>query len=361
MKHRITHILTLFGLTSAAIFCSLGIVHVGTMIWVPTAAQASFFLGNFQAAPTTVPGQISYQGYLTNGNGTPHSGTHSMTFAVYATAAGGTPLWSEVQNSVPVRNGYFTVRLGSTSALPADLFDQPSRYLGIKVDTNQEMVPRQPFASVPYAFHADKANALSAVDGDPADAVTVDNNGNVSMPNGDLTIEDGNLLLPNGSYSLVNGVAKFSQYGLRVAQDNATLARIPMGVGIAIARENPAVSIRNNGAGAALLVEAGKVGIGTLEPQTLLHVNGDVTMEGASRANIYCDQNGNYCREIDGMVTNVTRGSCTWYGSGSNGNPVHTYVCPAGQYLAGLKNDSNGQPAGHWHDSYYCCPLAVTR
>ena len=46
---------------------------------------------------------MSYQGKLLDKNGIPQNVTLSMTFAVYGAPTGGTSLWSETVNNVPVR------------------------------------------------------------------------------------------------------------------------------------------------------------------------------------------------------------------------------------------------------------------
>jgi hypothetical protein len=78
----------------------------------------------------------------------------TVTFAFYSSAAGGTPLWQEPQ-IVTLEDGYFSARLGTVTPFdPATLFDGASRYLGITIGTDTEMVPRQAVASVPYALVA---------------------------------------------------------------------------------------------------------------------------------------------------------------------------------------------------------------
>jgi hypothetical protein len=79
-----------------------------------------------------------------------------LHFAFYPGASGGAPLWEEDQDGVQLDEGYFTVKLGSGSAPfdPAVLFDGAPRYLGITVEDDAEMVPRQEVGSVPYALVA---------------------------------------------------------------------------------------------------------------------------------------------------------------------------------------------------------------
>jgi hypothetical protein len=110
-----------------------------------------------------VPQTIDYQGYLTDPGGNPVDASRQMTFSIYATddPAVTDALWRETQ-TVAVNNGVYNVILGSQ--LPVDLpFDIPY-YLGIKVETDVEMIPRQVLTSVPYAFNADKVDGRHAGD-----------------------------------------------------------------------------------------------------------------------------------------------------------------------------------------------------
>lgn len=143
------------------------------------------------AALNTSLDTITYQGRLTDAGGTPLSGTYVMTFRLYDVATDGTALWSEYwtgANSVEVTRGLFSVRLGSLTAIPtAVITGTNSLWLGITIGTDAEMTPRVQLGSVPYAFQAsharqsDRAYGLSASDGTPADAMTVDADGNVRI------------------------------------------------------------------------------------------------------------------------------------------------------------------------------------
>jgi len=114
------------------------------------ALVALGFAANAQAA---VPGLLAEEGQLTTASGNPITGAVNVTFSLYAAPTGGSPLWTETQ-SVQVTAGYFSVLLGSSTAIPASAFDGSVRYLGVKVDADAEMSPRQVVASVPYALLA---------------------------------------------------------------------------------------------------------------------------------------------------------------------------------------------------------------
>ncbi len=107
------------------------------------------------------PTLISYQGFLTDSNGDPMTGTVNLQFDLYATETGGSPLWSETQTGVPVSDGYFSVMLGSETPLSASDFSASERWLKVTVDGTA--MPRQQFASVPYALQAENAATSASV------------------------------------------------------------------------------------------------------------------------------------------------------------------------------------------------------
>jgi len=105
-----------------------------------------------------VPPFLSEQGRLFDASGEPVDNSNlAIRFAIYSDAAGTDLLWSETQ-AVVVDDGYFSAVLGDTSnggtALPSNLFEGSTRFLGVKVGSDDEMTPLQPIVSVPYALVA---------------------------------------------------------------------------------------------------------------------------------------------------------------------------------------------------------------
>ena len=162
------------------------------------------------------PGLLNYQGYLTDANGIPlgngNPTNYPVQFRIYndPTASGVTNLiWGELQ-LVTVDRGYFTVLLGSGTAIAGSpwtnnltgLFTAPdasSRYVGMTAPglSSVEILPRLRLLASPYALLA--ANAVNAANlvnssGTPlinASGNTVNITGNVNL--------GGNTITGNGS------------------------------------------------------------------------------------------------------------------------------------------------------------------
>ena len=113
-----------------------------------------FSISLFSISLADVPRMINYQGKLTNPDGGLITDTLSMVFAIYTDSIGIDSLWSEPQDSVVVRNGTFSVFLGSTNEIPDSVFDGSVRYLGIKVGADSEMSPRKAIVSAGYAYRS---------------------------------------------------------------------------------------------------------------------------------------------------------------------------------------------------------------
>ena len=139
------------------------------------------------AAISGAPTVMNYQGALKDSEGDSLDGEYDMTFRIYDDLTGGTELWSETLNNVSVVQGSFSVLLGDTKPLTADLFSSADRYIGVTVADYGELSPRGRIASVAYALTAanadlaTRATYLSAPDGDPLQAVYVDNAGKVGI------------------------------------------------------------------------------------------------------------------------------------------------------------------------------------
>ncbi len=135
-----------------------------------------------------VPNEMSYQGFLTDGNGDPvgagSAAEETINFRLYKTATGEVEeaIWGE-QHTVSVVNGSFAVILGNgiripNSVLPttADLLvnqiqtsDDDEFYIGIQLGDGSEFTPRQKLLSGAFAYRAKVAEVAESIDaGDAA-------------------------------------------------------------------------------------------------------------------------------------------------------------------------------------------------
>ncbi len=104
-----------------------------------------------------IPRLINYQGRVTDTQGTPLTGSYSVTFRIYDAESAGNLLWEETHAGLVLDKGMFSVLLGSVTALNIP-FDK-SYFLEIKVG-NEVMSPRQQIASSAYAMRAENTDSL---------------------------------------------------------------------------------------------------------------------------------------------------------------------------------------------------------
>lgn len=110
-------------------------------------------------AAGSVPAFLTEEGRLLDSMSNPITMQVTMTFAVYSSATAGSPataVWSEVQKVTP-DNGYFSAVLGTVTPIPSTVFTGSEMWLGLTVNADSEMTPRQPIVSVPYALTAGNA------------------------------------------------------------------------------------------------------------------------------------------------------------------------------------------------------------
>ncbi|HKX60672.1 MAG TPA: tail fiber protein [Verrucomicrobiae bacterium] len=123
-----------------------------------------------------VPPLINYQGQVLGADGSPlATGDYELTFRIFDAAEGGALIWGPLVldgaggvghgPKIPVVQGYFNVMLGPVDAASRQLsgaFQAASRFLEIKVGTNNPISPRQQILSAPYAVNAANAATVSA-------------------------------------------------------------------------------------------------------------------------------------------------------------------------------------------------------
>lgn len=109
--------------------------------------------------PAQVPETLDYQAYLTDAFGSPVNGDVQVTFALYASEAGGTAAWSDT-HIVSVDQGLMSVVLGGgATPFPEGLFAMPL-WLGLAVGGDAEMTPRRQLTAAAFARAADDSQTL---------------------------------------------------------------------------------------------------------------------------------------------------------------------------------------------------------
>ena len=114
-----------------------------------------------------IPQRMHYQGYLTLAGGEPVecadpttcSQPIDLTFRIYSDPIADALLWEEDHLNVIVVGGMFNVMLGEEVPITPDLLAGPA-FLGVEVNGNEELEPRQELVSTGRAMHC--AQALDA-------------------------------------------------------------------------------------------------------------------------------------------------------------------------------------------------------
>jgi len=83
------------------------------------------------------------QGEVFDASGVPISGLNLMfMFTLYSASVGGMPLWTESQMITPAK-GLFSAQLGSVTPIGTDVLATSPLFLGIHINADVEMSPRQ--------------------------------------------------------------------------------------------------------------------------------------------------------------------------------------------------------------------------
>jgi microcystin-dependent protein len=132
----------------------------------------------------SVPSLMNFQGQVLGATGSPlATGDYTLTFQIFDAAEGGNVIWGPQTldgagsvghgPKIPVVDGYFNVILGPVDTASRPLtgaFLGATRFLEIKVGTNNPISPRQQILSAPYALNAANVgaggvNTLAVTDG----------------------------------------------------------------------------------------------------------------------------------------------------------------------------------------------------
>ncbi|OQY49662.1 MAG: hypothetical protein B6247_23070 [Candidatus Parabeggiatoa sp. nov. 2] len=221
-----------------------------------------------------VPMTTTYQGYLADASSNPLNTTLSMTFALYDSPTGGTPLWTETHPNVTITQGVFSVVLGSVVSFENDDIDG-ERYLGMTVGDDAEMIPKEQLTSVAFAIKAGVAESVvdGAVDTDKLaeSAVTTDK------------VADNTVTTAKIADGAVTG-AKIADIAGHSATELADIASAGSGAIITTEEREKLESLQGGGAiklnGNDAYYTDGNVGIGTTTPNAKLDVNGQILIQG---------------------------------------------------------------------------------
>jgi len=155
-----------------------------------TLLQALLLFAALPAGAEQLPFRLDYQGRLLDSSGVPREGTALLNFRLYGAPSGGSALWSETHDPVPLVNGFFAVQLGSYTALNAGLFAGASAYLEVDVDPAgaeglETLWPRRLLAMAPWAHTASSLVSSSSL------RVMADASTATFASNGDLLLSYG--------------------------------------------------------------------------------------------------------------------------------------------------------------------------
>jgi len=116
------------------------------------------------SSPAQVPPVIQFANVATN-DGSPLTGEVEMTFSLYNSSQGGSPLWTETQNVTLDDSGHYSVYIGITkpNGVPMSLFTSAqAHWLGVRVAGQAEQA-RVFLVSVPYAMKAGDASTIGGL------------------------------------------------------------------------------------------------------------------------------------------------------------------------------------------------------
>jgi hypothetical protein len=343
-----------------------------------------------------IPNMINYQGYLTDSDGSPIDGTVNLTFSLYGTDSGGSPLWSD-SYLVLVVNGLVNKDLG-----PINLDLIHPVYLGIQIESDPEMSPRQALTSVPFAYVAEKAadtDKLGGIDSsnfltsetDPTVPANLKDGVNWSeVSNRPTGLDDGDDVgitletdpevgsnttdyVPkwNGSALVTSTIYDNGNVGIGTATPNSKLevagtihstsggVKFPDGT-----TQTTAASGGGSGDGHSLdaadgdptdavyVDNSGNVGIGTTTPARKLHISDVMQLEprtnapaNPSNGDFYFDSTGAFCGYSNGEWFRLGgNGNCNFEipeFAGGSGTPEDPYQIAFCQQLQNMKDHSS--------------------
>lgn len=211
---------------------------------------AAFFVLNLlcffscAALAFAAPPLVRYQGQAVDAQGVPLESTRNIRFRLYPAETGGAAVWDELQSDVPFEAGLFNVLLGSQVSLADVDWTQPL-WLGVQINQDPELAPRQQIASVPLAIRANVAESLAT----PITTSTINDDAHALVPSGAiilwtsascpvgytrLSALDGKFLVGGASYVSVAGGSNTHSHGggtYEAPSHTHTLTDVPSSIG----------------------------------------------------------------------------------------------------------------------------------
>ncbi len=277
---------------------------------------------------------FTYQGQL-KVSGQPVTGTQDMRFSLFTAATGGTQLGTtQCVDNVAVADGLFTVTIdfGSQFVTPGAKF----LLIEARADTGlacanttgfTALSPRQTVNATPIATHAKSAFALDAADGSPANAVIVDNNGNVGIGTAAPT-HSVHIANTAPTIALQDTDSTTQQVGYISYRDSGNVERAWVGYGTVGSPHFSMINARSGGdifltpfsGDVVLCGNGGNVGIGTATPTVPLQVRHDQPVL------ILQDSGSNTTQSGYVGFWNSSGVETAWMGYGTPGSPHFTVI-----------------------------------
>ncbi len=303
----------------------------GSRVFILLMTMTLVVIGSRAFALSTA---FTYQGQL-HQDDAPADGLYDLRFSLFDADAGGTQVGTTLcADNVTVAAGVFTQQLDFGQQFATDL----DLYLEIEVrqDTGLNcgnatgftvLSPRQQLTAAPLADHAKSAFALDAADGSPANAVYVDDAGNVGIgttaPQTTLHIDGAEEGIRIDGPSV--GIDNLAWIGF----DDATGTRIgyvgdgsSFDNGIVLSCDAGDVTLATPAGRVLNATSGGNVGIGTTAPTVKLDVRGDIKLGGS----------GEYYAPGSEENVRIIRGRFNGLGTISSGTGFSVNHVGTGQY-----------------------------